>query len=237
MLISPFGRYFVAEGIRQAHITTSQSTTVRAHLRNVFRDLGPATAFAITFGYRRFLRRGRKVPGFFVRSAANSYPLLYHGEHLPHAESRVEPVEERDAYGMPRLRTHLHFDEEDVASVRRAHEELDRVLREQGLGEVEMLHDDVEAAVREQLFGGYHQAGTTRMSELPEDGVLDANMAVHGFEDLYVASSAAFPTSSQANSTFMLIAFAVRLADQLARELDDEEGSPSSRTRQASAIR
>ena len=83
-----------------------------------------------------------------------------------------------------------------------------------------MIHDDVEAAIREQLFGGYHQAGTTRMSKRPEDGVVDENLAVHGFDDLFVASSATFPTSSQANSTFMLIAFAARLADQFSRDQD-----------------
>ena len=220
MLRSPLGSRFVAEGIRQAHLKTRRPTTVRAHLRNVVRDLGPATAFALTFGYRRFVRRGRKVPGFFVRSATNTYPLLYHGEHLPHRESYVELTAERDALGMRRLRTHLHFDEEDVGAVRRAHETLDRALREQGLGEVELLYDDVEEAVREQLFGGYHQAGTTRMSAQAEDGVVDGNLAVHGFDDLFVASSSTFPTSSQANSTFTLVAFALRLADRLAGELD-----------------
>jgi choline dehydrogenase-like flavoprotein len=221
MLISPMGRHFVAEGIRQAHTKSSSPATVRAHLRNVARDIGPASAFAASFGYRRFLKRGRKVPGFFVPSAANAYPLLYHGEHLPHWQSCVEPGPTRDALGMPRLRTSLHFSEEDVRNVRRAHELLDRSLREQGLGEVEMLYDDVEGAVREQLFGGYHQAGTTRMSALAEDGVVDRNLAVHGFEDLYVASSSTFPTSSQANSTFTLIAFAIRLADRLSAELSE----------------
>jgi choline dehydrogenase-like flavoprotein len=219
MLISPLGRYFVAEGIRQAHTKSSRPASVRAHLRNVARDIGPAAAFAASFGYRRFLKRGRKVPGFFVPSAANAYPLLYHGEHLPHRQSCVEPTSERDAVGMPRLRTHLHFSEEDVRNVSRAHELLDRSLCEQGLGRVEMLYDDVEGAVREQLFGGYHQAGTTRMSALAEDGVVDGNLAVHGFEDLFVASSSSFPTSSQANSTFTLIAFAIRLADHLDGEL------------------
>lgn len=219
MLISPLGRHFVSEGIRQAHTKTSHPTTVRAHLRNVVRDIGPTIAFAVSFGYRRFLRRGRKVPGFFVPSSENAYPLLYHGEHLPHRQSFVEVTAERDAYGMPRLRTHLHFSEEDVSSVKRVHDLLDRSLREQGLGHVEMLYDDVEKAVREQLFGGYHQAGTTRMSTHPEDGVVDGNLAVHGFDDLFVASSSTFPTSSQANSTFTLIVFAVRLADRLAGEL------------------
>ena len=219
MLTSPLGRYFVAEGIRREHTKTDAPPRLRAHLRNVVGDLVPATAFAFDFGYRRFLRRGRKVPGFFVRSAANVYPLLYHGEHLPHRQSYVEPSERRDALGMPRLRTHLHFSDEDVRAVRRAHEVLDRSLRAQGLGSVELLDEDVEGAVRENLFGGYHQAGTTRMSARPEDGVVDADLAVHGFDDLFVASSSTFPTSGQANSTLMLIAFAVRLADRLAKDL------------------
>jgi choline dehydrogenase-like flavoprotein len=218
MLISPLGRYFVAEGIRQAHVKTRRPTTVRAHLRNVLLNLPAATAFALTFGYKRFLRRGRKVPGFFVPSATNTYPLLYHGEHLPHHESFVELTEERDANGMPRLRTHLHFDEEDVRAVKDVHELLDESLRSQALGHVEFLDDDVERAVRDQLFGGYHQAGTTRMSALPAEGVVDRNLAIHGFDDLFVASSSTFPTSSQANSTFTLIAFALRLADHLIGE-------------------
>lgn len=236
MLISPAGRYCVAEGIRQAHIKTSSPTSVRAHLRNVLRDLGRASAFALSFGYRRFLRRGRKVPGFFVPSAANAYPLLYHGEHLPHWGSFAEPTDQLDASGMPRLRTNLHFGEEDVRAVLRAHEQLDRSLREQGLGRVEMIHDDVEAAIREQLFGGYHQAGTTRMSKLPENGVVDEDLAVHGFDDLFVASSATFPTSSQANSTFMLIAFAVRLADQLSSGLKRRDRAANSLRPAALAI-
>ena len=219
MLVSPLGRHFVAEGIRREHTKTERPASIRAHLRNVARDLGPATAFAASFGYRRFVRRGRKAPGFFVRSSANVYPLLYHAEHLPHRQSFVEPSDERDALGMPRLRTHLHFSEEDVGNVRRVHEVLDRSLRAQGLGSVEFVCEDVEQAVRGRLFGGFHQAGTTRMSALPEDGVVDGNLAVHGFDDLFVASSSTFPTSGQANSTLMLIAFAVRLADRLSGEL------------------
>ena len=227
MLASPLGGRFVAEGIRQHHLQTLERPRLRDHIGNVLRDLPRTVAFACRFAYERFLRRGRKVPGFFVRSPTNTYPLCYHGEHLPHRQSRVEPTDELDALGMPRLRTHLHFSDRDVAAVRRAHELLDRSLREQGLGRVEFLYDDVEAAVREQLFGGYHQSGTTRMAADPADGVLDANLAVHGFDDLFIASSSAFPTSSQANSTFMLTAFALRLADHLSADLNGRAGRPA----------
>ncbi|HTU77799.1 MAG TPA: GMC oxidoreductase [Solirubrobacteraceae bacterium] len=220
MLVSPFGRFFVAEGIRKAHIKTAQPVSKRRHLANILRDLPAAVRFAIGFGYRRFLKRGRKVPGFFVPSAANVYPLLYHGEHIPHRESRVELTSERDALGMPRLRTHLLLGDEDVAGVIRAHRCLDAYLREHGLGYLEYLHEDNEAAIREQFFGGYHQAGTTRMSARSQDGVVNRDLAIHGFDDLYVASSSTFVTSGQANSTFMIVVFALRLADHLRRELD-----------------
>jgi choline dehydrogenase-like flavoprotein len=227
MLASPLGGRFVAEGIRQAHIETSEEPSIRAHLRNVLADLPRAAGFAFRFAWERFLRPGRKVPGFFVPSAANVYPLLYHAEHLPDPDSTALPNGEVDALGTPRLVTDLRFGDKDVRAVIEAHEELDRALREQGIGRVEMLYEDPEAAIREQLFGGYHQAGTTRMSTAPEDGVLDGDLAVHGFGDLHVASSAAFPTSGQANSTLTLIAFAVRLADHLAGELDAMRRPPS----------
>ncbi|HMA08974.1 MAG TPA: GMC oxidoreductase, partial [Ramlibacter sp.] len=42
---------------------------------------------------------------------------------------------------------------------------------------------------------------------------------VHSVRDLYVAGSAVFPTSSQANPTLTLIALALRLGRHLARRL------------------
>jgi choline dehydrogenase-like flavoprotein len=228
MLASPLGRYFVAEGIRQIHIRPSGSVSIRGHLANVLRNLGSATWFALKFGYQRFLKRGRKVPGFFVPSTANVYPVMYHGEHLPRYESRVEPTETRDALGMPRLRTHLLLADDDVRGVLRAHGHLDDYLREHNLGHVEYLYgeDELEATIREQFAGGYHQAGTTRMSAHPEDGVVDRDLAIHGFDDLFIASSSTLVTSSQANSTFMIVAFALRLADHLHQQLAGEADGP-----------
>jgi choline dehydrogenase-like flavoprotein len=43
--------------------------------------------------------------------------------------------------------------------------------------------------------------------------VVDRDLKVHGIDNLFVASSSVFPTSGQANSTLLAVAFAVRLAD------------------------
>jgi choline dehydrogenase-like flavoprotein len=227
-LASPLGRVFAPDAQRQAltgrgvpgaPYWKTDPGPVRDHTRNLIRDAGATTRFIMDFGARRFLARRRRVPGFFVYSPTNTYPLQFHGEHLPNRDSRVTLARERDELGLPRLNIDIRFSDDDVAGAMRAHRHWDEHLRRHGCGRVEGLEGDVEAAVREHLGGGFHQAGTTRMSARPEDGVLTPELAVHGFDDLFVASSSAFVTSSQANSTFMIVAFAVRLADRLRAEL------------------
>jgi choline dehydrogenase-like flavoprotein len=66
---------------------------------------------------------------------------------------------------------------------------------------------------------GIHQSGTTRISATSEQGVVDANLKVWGTKNIYVVSSSVFPTSSQANPTFLLGAFAARLANHLTKIL------------------
>jgi choline dehydrogenase-like flavoprotein len=96
---------------------------------------------------------------------------------------------------------------------------MDEYLRRHGIGCLEPMVDDLHEAVRDRLGAGFHQTGTARMAERAEDGVVDRDLAVHGFPALHVASSAVFPTSSQANSTFMIVVFALRLADRLRSRL------------------
>jgi choline dehydrogenase-like flavoprotein len=65
-----------------------------------------------------------------------------------------------------------------------------------------------------QASDGYHQVGTTRMGR-DAKSVVDSDLKVHDVENLYVASSSVFPTTGQANSTYLAVALAVRLANYL----------------------
>jgi choline dehydrogenase-like flavoprotein len=49
--------------------------------------------------------------------------------------------------------------------------------------------------------------------------VVDADCRVHSVNNLYVAGSAVFPTSSQANPTLTLIALSLRLGRHLSQRL------------------
>ncbi|MBV8942440.1 MAG: hypothetical protein JO240_11965 [Solirubrobacterales bacterium] len=227
-LASPLGAVFAPDAQRMSLTGHSvpgapygpvERGPVREHVRNVIREAGPTARFVVDFGIRRFFTRRRRVPGFFLYSPSNAYPLQYHGEHLPNRESRVTLGEPRDALGMPRLNIDIRFSEDDVRGVVRAHRHWDEYLRRHGCGRIEYLHEDLEGAVEERLGAGFHQVGTTRMSASPRNGVLTPDLALHGFEDLFIVSSSALVTSGQANSTFMIVVLALRLADRLRGEL------------------
>lgn len=227
-LTSPIGPRFAPEAQRLALTganipgTPYGGATVTSrgsHLCNIVRHPFSTGHFIVNFGARRFLATGRRVPGFFVCDRGNLYPLQYHGEQLPSATSAVALSDERDRLGRRKLAINLQFSEADIEGIVRAHEHWDRYLRMLGVGQLEYPHQDLYQAVQQRLGGGFHQIGTTRMSASPSAGVVDRNLAVHGVPNLYVASSSAFVTSGQANSTFMVVAFALRLADHLAQHL------------------
>ena len=223
-LRSPLGR-FVSPDAQRLSLTGedvpgspyggAERGSVQAHLANIARDSSAVLRFGGSFGAKRFLPQKRRVPGFFVYNAENRYPLQYHGEQVPNPKSRVTLGSSRNALGVPKLCIDMRFSQNDVDGIVRWHEFCDAYLKRTGYGELEYLSPDPAEAVWSRIGGGFHQLGTTRMAARCEDGVVDENLAVHGVNNLFVASSSVFATAGQANPTFMLIAFALRLADRL----------------------
>ncbi len=217
-------KYLAAKAIRETAIGQDRKELFWSHARNVVRDLGNTLTFAPTFAFQRYVAK-RKVPALFVYNASNQYPLHYHAEQVPNFDSCVTLSREIDALGMRRLNIDLHYSDQDVDSVVRAHQYWDEYLRQHNCGYLQYFTDDPAASVWAQARDGYHQVGTTRMSQDPRDGVVSPNCNVHGFDNLYVASSSILVTSGQANSTFMIIAFALRLADFLKDALKQSQSS------------
>ncbi len=209
--------YLTSTAIRKSALGKEEKGLYGSHVMNILRDLGQTLAFIPSFGYGRFVAR-RKIPALFVYSASNEYPLHYHGEQTPNLNSTVSLSNEQDELGMRRLDINLRFTQQDIDSVVSAHQYWDQHLRKNNCGYLEYLTDDPEASVWAQAGDGFHQIGTTRMSEHPSEGVVDMDCKVHGFDNLFVASSSIFVTSGQANSTFMIVAFALRLADHLKKK-------------------
>jgi choline dehydrogenase-like flavoprotein len=211
------GRALAPEAIRRKHLDGG-AEAVGAHLGNILAGAPRAAREAARWLYRHYRARPR-LPGFFILNRAHRYSLFFHAEHAPNRDSTVRLAPSRDALGMPRLRIDLRFAEIDARSVVAAHRVIEGGLREAALGRLDyaVAEPEREAAVLNQATDGYHQIGTARMSADPAAGVVDRDCRVHGTANLFVASSAIFPSSSQANPTLLLAAFSARLAAHLAQ--------------------
>lgn len=186
----------------------------RQHLRlladpRLPRDLAEL-ASQITFG-------PRSMP-LVLRNSAGRYALRFHAEQIPDAGNRVSLASSPDRVGVRPLVIRFAFSDDDAGSALKAHAVLDAMMRRTGLGHVDHWHREEarQAAILSASVDGYHQIGTTRMSDSADKGVVDRQCRVHGIANLFVASSSVFPTGGNANPTFPIVAFALRLADHIA---------------------
>ncbi|MCW2247463.1 choline dehydrogenase-like flavoprotein [Azospirillum fermentarium] len=149
-----------------------------------------------------------------TRGDARYYLLDHRIEQAPNPASRIELSAERDALGNRRANLHWALNDLDYKTFQQGQAAVAEAMTALGMGEFRLRTLDADEVDR-KVRGHFHHIGTTRMSERPEDGVVDANCRVHGLENLYVAGSGVFPTAGYSGPTMMLIALAIRLSTHL----------------------
>jgi hypothetical protein len=213
MMITPvIGKRLAPPAIADS-ITKGKVTEIKKHLFNVLKDFPFSLIQPAKIFYKRYLLK-RKLPGVFLYSPENRYALHFHSEQIPHEKNQMTLKGNGQI-----LKIDYALTDKDVDSVVRLHKELDKHLRETDSGFLEywFKEEDLAREIRKMSRDGIHQSGTTRIADTSEKGVVDKDLKVFGTKNVYVCSSSVFPTSGQANPTFFLGAFAVRLANHLTK--------------------
>jgi choline dehydrogenase-like flavoprotein len=221
---------FIAEEYRTRLLDGTGRAGRLAHIANVARDPAGAARFLAHWAWRRTLAE-RKFPSVIVTPRSGAYSLDFHAEQVPNPQSRITLSTARDELGMPRIVVDWRHSPQDIETVRRALRCLGAQLAASGCATLAYEEEAVETEVlRHGAYGGHH-IGTARMAEDASQGVVDADCRVHGLDNLFIAGSAVFPTSGQANPTLTIVALALRLAARLREVLGAEvapEGTASS---------
>jgi len=163
--------------------------------------------FRMVFG--QFLARRRLSPKF-----AKCH-LDIECEQAPSRDSRVFLSTEKDELGMPRTVLDWRITDLEKHSVQQYIKVFRSEWERMGLGVAKWEESIFDPGNKwwDVCRDTYHHAGTTRMSSDPGQGVVDANLRVHGFDNLYIGSTSVFPSSSCANPTLTMMALCIRLAD------------------------
>jgi choline dehydrogenase-like flavoprotein len=205
-----------------------------AHGMNVVLRAPDVAWFGIDWIRRRTLAR-RKLPFVVIRSRDGGYPLDFNAEQIPNPDSRVRLGDTVDRHGLRRLLVDWRAAAQDFDSLLGSL----RVARDSFARSGVARLDFDEAQIADIISGstpvGGHHIGAARMAVDPRDGVVDANCAVHGFQNLYCAGAAVFPTSGHANPTLTIVALAIRLADHLKADAR-RDGAAQTRLTQGASL-
>ena len=133
------------------------------------------------------------------------------GEMIPNADSycEIDPTTV-DRWGIPVLRFHFQWGEEEILQVRHMQETFRELIEEIGgtpFGSMPSRQDGYGI-----LAGGriIHELGVTRMGHDPRSSVLNANCQAHDVPNLFVADGGPFVTNGDKNPTWTILALAMR---------------------------
>lgn len=203
---------------RLMQIIKDQRRELASHAWIVIKD-GPSIFGQVaTVAYTRYFQK-RRLPMVLPPKKTNRFPLFYQTEHAPLYDSRVTLDEtSKDDFGMPRLDVRIRFSEIDHRTVKTFVELFQKRIEESGIGTFHISDEEMDILdnpEKHPFNSNSHNIGTTRMALNEEHGVVDKDCRVFGVNNLYVAGSSVFPTSSHANPTLMIIALALRLSKHL----------------------
>ncbi len=132
------------------------------------------------------------------------------GEDMPQETNRVSlHLTEKDQYGMPV--PNVHFDDHPN----------DLAMREHAFKQGSAVYDAVGAlrTIRTPPYPSTHNLGTNRMSEKPQDGVVNKHGQTHDIANLFISDGSQFTTGAAENPTLTIVALAIRQADFIADEM------------------
>ncbi|MEM9063048.1 MAG: GMC family oxidoreductase [Pseudomonadota bacterium] len=167
--------------------------------------LGPAFLAA-------FIEPGMWGPDFanMMDHYENMAGMWIVGEDMPQATNRVTLSDSaKDQWGLPAPNVHFDDHPNDIA------------MREYAYEKAEALYKSVGAigTHRTPPYPSTHNLGTCRMSENPEDGVVNRWGQAHEVPNLFVSDGSVMTTGAAANPTLTIVALAIRQAGYIAEEM------------------
>ncbi len=131
-------------------------------------------------------------------------------EEFSNMNNRVEIGKGKNRFGLPQTKVNFSWNQGFEERVNKRLDIMKNVINNMGF-------DIVMSGIRP--VRGEHAASTCKMNNDHKYGVVDANLKVHGTDNLYICSNAVFPNLGAASPTLTLAALSLRLADHIQKKL------------------
>ena len=138
-------------------------------------------------------------------------------EQEPTTNSYIGLSAQKDIFGIPKAKINWEISSKTWASVNAIAQFLKNEFGRLGLGDLTIYPHITPNTDNwaDYLTDANHHIGGTRMSKTPDKGVVNSDLSIWGHNNIYVCSTAVFPTGSHSNPTLTLMALCLRLVNHL----------------------
>jgi choline dehydrogenase-like flavoprotein len=144
-------------------------------------------------------------------------------EQLPRFDNQISLASEMDVLGSPLAAINWRTIDADYKTFDVYGRLFSRFWNRHGLNSLGELtyasRSKDDAAAPTSHTDVFHPGGTTRMGSSRHAAVIDSDLRVFGFSNLWTSSTAAFPSGGGANPTLTLMLLTMRLAEHLAKSI------------------
>jgi choline dehydrogenase-like flavoprotein len=142
------------------------------------------------------------------------------GECLPRADNHVELADETDPWGIPVLRIHASWGENELKMREDMKAQAAEILEAAGCENVS-AYDNLPAGAPDVMPGGaIHEMGTARMGRDPRTSVLNAHNQLWVAPNVYVTDGACMTSCANQNPSITFMALTARACDHAVQELN-----------------
>jgi choline dehydrogenase-like flavoprotein len=154
--------------------------------------------------YKKQVRRFYTAPvGMTVRAA-----MLSRFENY----AELDPNGVVDAWGIPVLKMHIEYSDNEREMAKDAAETSEEILRAAG---AEVLSTGGQMTAPGRII---HELGTARMGNDPKSSVLNKYNQMHDVKNVFVTDGASFVSSANHNPTLTILALTMRACDYITEE-------------------
>lgn len=142
------------------------------------------------------------------------------GECLPRADNYVELADETDPWGMPILRIHATWGENELKMREDMRAQAQEILERAGCEDVGS-YDSLPSGAMDAMPGGaIHEMGTVRMGRDPETSVLNGTNQMWDAPNVFVTDGACMTSCANQNPSITYMALTARAAHHAVEELN-----------------
>lgn len=166
----------------------------------------------------------RKEQGGYGLSLKDDYRRFYgagvgmagRGTAIARKENYCEIDPKRvDKYGIPILRFHYKWANEEIAQAKHMQETFQSIMHEMGAIVTSAVHGPETLYGLEAPGKIIHEGGTTRMGDNPKTSVLNKWCQAHDCKNLFVVDAAPFVQQGDKNLTWTILALSMRTSDYI----------------------